>query len=284
MKLKMLKGLPASGKTTKARELVRESGSAGRINRDDLRAMLFDSVWTGKREGIVIDCEKAIAEVLLKHGQTPIIDDTNLTPKHRDLWSGFSQEKGAAFEAIDLTAESPETCCLRDYNRKHPVGRAVIWRMALQAGLIAWEDRPIIVCDIDGTLADGSHRERHLKGEKKDWKSYYAELSGDAPINLVVRWVRELSKEHTICLVSGRPDTYQRETLVWMIDNGIPYDYLFMRSGGDKRPDTEVKKQILDWLPKDKIKFVIDDRPSVIRMWRENGLTVYPVRGACEDF
>ena len=284
MILKMLKGLPASGKTTKARELVKESGSAGRINRDDLRAMLFDSVWTGKREGVVIDCEKAIAEVLLKHGQTPIIDDTNLLPKHRDLWSRFAQEKGVAFGTVDLSGTSPEECCLRDCSRGRPVGRAVIWRMALQAGLIPWSDLPIILCDIDGTLANGEHREHHLKGEKKDWKSYYAELSGDSPIDLVVRWVRELSQDHTICLVSGRPDTYQRETLVWLIDNGIPYDYLFMRSGGDKRPDTEVKKQILDGLPKEKIKFVIDDRPRVIRMWRENGLTVYPVRGACEDF
>ena len=46
----------------------------------------------------------------------------------------------------------------------------------------------------------------------------------------------------------------------------------------------EQKADILKYLPKEKIAFVIDDRPSVIRMWRENGLSVIPVRGACEEF
>ena len=59
----MLKGFPGSGKSTLARQLVKESGNSGRINRDDLRAMLFNSEWTGKREQVTIDCEKAIADV-----------------------------------------------------------------------------------------------------------------------------------------------------------------------------------------------------------------------------
>ena len=52
-----------------------------------------------------------------------------------------------------------------------------------------------------------------------------------------------------------------------------------MRRGTDKRPDTEVKKQILDTYFPDKsvIHTVIDDRPSVIRMWREQGLKVIDV-------
>jgi len=47
MKLKILRGLPGSGKSTLAKQLVKDSGSSGRINRDDLRAMIFDSVWSG---------------------------------------------------------------------------------------------------------------------------------------------------------------------------------------------------------------------------------------------
>ena len=49
-------------------------------------------------------------------------------------------------------------------------------------------------------------------------------------------------------------------------------DHVFMRSSGDKRPDTQVKADILKFIPKDKVVLVIDDRPSVCRMWRENGL------------
>lgn len=31
----------------------------------------------------------------MEHDQVPIVDDTNLTPKHRDMWSGFAKDNGA---------------------------------------------------------------------------------------------------------------------------------------------------------------------------------------------
>ena len=40
MKLLLLKGLPASGKTTFAKELVRKDGNWVRVNKDDLWSVL----------------------------------------------------------------------------------------------------------------------------------------------------------------------------------------------------------------------------------------------------
>ena len=284
MKLTMLKGLPGSGKSTFARQAVKESGNSGRINRDDLRAMLFNSEWTGKREQVTIDCEKAIADVLFRHGMNPIIDDTNLGEKHRMMWSQFAKDHTQMFVAQDMQVDIP-TCRDRDSKRNPGVGRAVIDRMALQNGMIDWGEKPIILCDIDGTLADGRHREHLVQGEKKDWDGYYAILEHDSPINAVVRWVRELHKDHTVCLLSGRPDTHQLKTMIWLMLNSVPYDWLFMRAGGDKRPDVQVKGDFLKHLPKEKVVFAIDDRPCVIReVWRANGVRVIPVRGECEEF
>ena len=48
-KLIMLSGLPASGKTTKARELMVEYGNAVRVNKDDLRDMLHTGSWSGQK-------------------------------------------------------------------------------------------------------------------------------------------------------------------------------------------------------------------------------------------
>lgn len=283
MKLKMMSGLPASGKTTYARELV-DTGNSGRINRDDLRAMVFNGVWTGKREGVIVDIEKAIAEVLIKHKITPVIDDTNLTDGHRAMWSGFAKAHDVAFETYDLDP-GHFTCVRRDELRNRSVGEAVINRMALKAGRIDFHGLPIVLVDIDGTLADGTHRQGHLKGPRKDWKTYYSLLSEDEPIDFVVRWVRELSKDHIICLVSGRPDTYQHETLAWLRKHHIPFNFLFMRAGNDKREDYIVKEEILNMLPRELIQFAIDDRPQVIeKCWRKNGIKVYPVAGACEPF
>lgn len=281
-KLKMLSGLPASGKTTLARKIVKESGSAGRINRDDLRAMLFDSVWSGKREAVVVDCEKAIAAVLMNNQMLAVVDDTNLTHRHRDMWSAFAQSQKASFETQFLDSDLA-TCIDRDRKRAKPVGPAVITKLAAVAGKLAFKEE-IVLCDIDGTLADGTHREHFLHGEKKDWQSYYALLSDDAPIDIICRWIYAEKHERTVILVSGRPDTYQNETIAWLDKHGIGYDYLLMRSGGDKRPDTQVKADILKLLPKEKIVCVIDDRPSVVRMWKENGLRVVSVRGQCEEF
>jgi hypothetical protein len=101
----------------------------------------------------------------------------------------------------------------------------------------------------------------------------------------VIHRVNDLYSTHTVCLVSGRPDTYQRETMLWLIKQGVPYHWLFMRPGSDKRPDTLIKAEFLKHLPKEKIALVLDDRPSVCRMWEENGLTVEWVRGRdCEEF
>jgi hypothetical protein len=104
-------------------------------------------------------------------------------------------------------------------------------------------------------------------------------LSEDGPNSLVIHKVNDLYPTHTVCLVSGRPDTYQHETMHWLARQGVPYHWLFMRPGSDKRPDVQIKEEFLKHMPKENIALVIDDRPVVCRMWEANGLTVEWARG-----
>lgn len=286
-KVKILQGLPASGKSTMARQLVRDGNAVGRVNRDDLRSMVFNNSWSREREKIIIDIEKAIAKVLLDNKHSVVIDDTNLTTKHENLWKNFSQSNNVSCELLNLGVDIT-TCIERDKLRDKAVGPAIIHRMALDSGLITF-DRNIVIVDVDGTIANGEHREHFLHvplGQRKDWDSYFEAMIGDAPVIPIINWVNELAKDHTICIVSGRPDTYQHETVKWLDEVAhIHYDHIFMRRGSDKRPDVDVKSDILHKLPKDKILMAIDDRPSVINgCWRKNGIMVIPVRGECEDF
>ena len=213
-----------------------------------------------------------------------------------------------------------ELCVRRDAQRKGKaqVGRAVIERMALFAGLIdipvslSRGTRNLVILDIDGTVANLEHRREILrpkcavclgqgfvpdedsalagsdspcgacggKGfQKKDWYTFYSQVSQDTPIPAIIDLATTLRNAgYRILVVSGRPISWGdleigKETVKWLAENNVIYDHIFMRNGGDSREDTIVKQEILDKLPKDRIAYVLDDRDSVVKMWRDNGLT-----------
>lgn len=139
-------------------------------------------------------------------------------------------------------------------------------------------DTKIVLVDIDGTLADVSHRLHHIQGPgRKDWKSFFKKMKDDPPVDIVVRWVRNLAPEYDVVVVSGRPDDYREETELWLESHGIRYSQLLMRRAGDRRPDYVVKQELLSELDPARIAFVIDDRPTVCDMWRGCGLRVFQV-------
>lgn len=136
-------------------------------------------------------------------------------------------------------------------------------------------DRTAIICDIDGTLADIRHRLHYVHGKPKSWDKFFAEMGKDT-VHVDIAWmVRKLNEHASVILVSGRPENYRNTTVAWLIANNIYHDALYMRPEGDMRADYIVKSQILDGILDDgwNIRLVIDDRPSVVAMWRESGLT-----------
>ncbi|HYP25450.1 MAG TPA: hypothetical protein VE262_01915 [Blastocatellia bacterium] len=146
------------------------------------------------------------------------------------------------------------------------------------------ENRKSVIVDIDGTLADVDHRLHHIRGKRKKWKKFFSLMSEDEPIKEVVEQVKELAKDHDIYVVSGRPDDYLEVTLAWLKLHEVPFKDLYMRESGDYRPDFVVKQEILDaHFDKENVELVIEDRPSVIRMWRSNGLKVQDV-GSGREF
>lgn len=277
MKLIMLKGLPASGKSTVAEKIIKEGGEFFRVNRDLLRKMLHCDVWSGKREGTTIFAQQLLVAQLLSEGKNVIVDDTNLGDKHVEMWKMMAENYGAKFEIIDMMKEVDyEECVKRNNERENGVPSGVIENMALQYGLTP--HKRFIVCDIDGTIADVTHRLKHVKGDKKDWKAFFAEMNEDTPRHDVWDKVKKLSRDEDvhIILVSARPEDYREVTEQWLRDNNMDDAIsLIMRRKGDKRPDTDVKGDIYQrYLAQYDIVKVFDDRPSVIRMWEENGLEV----------
>lgn len=271
----MLEGLPASGKSTYAKELVLGGGNWVRINRDLLRTMLHFDKWSGKKEGDTILASQEIALAMLKSHTNVIIDDTNLSSRHENMWREIAASVGASFEKKSFTTDWSE-CIARDRDRDKKVGHNVILAMAMQYDKIP-ELRKIIVCDIDGTVADCDHRRHHLDSTPKDWKGFFSEMNKDLPRIHVYDDVYDLSV-HTgadIIFVSARPEDYREATEEWLRYYGMDHFHLLMRPSNDSRPDTEVKEEIYNkYLSHYEIVKVFDDRPSVIRMWESKGLDV----------
>lgn len=284
-KLILLKGLPASGKSTKAKEIV-EQGGWVRVNRDLLRTMLHFDNFTSRNEGRTVDAEKALVRSFLTSNMNVVVDDCNLNPKNRDMWSGIARDCNSKFEVEDMKTHWSE-CVSRDSSRDKRVGKDVIKDMALQYNLFKSE-KGIVLCDIDGTIADVTHRLHHVKKEPKDWKSFFEALEGDAPRTDVLFRLWELEDQgYDVMFVTARPEDYRSETETWLqlvAKVGWRHFTMVMRRSGDKRPDTEVKQEMYDkYFKHYNVVKVFDDRPRVIEMWRENGLEVEDV-GAGIDF
>lgn len=138
----------------------------------------------------------------------------------------------------------------------------------------------IAVFDLDGTLADISHRTHYILGPEKDWGAFFGLVSKDKPIEASCTILRTLAMSgFTIWIMSGRSDATRDQTVAWLRKHGVVFDELLMRSEGDRTPDHELKRSWVNspLVPREHIKMVFEDRSRVVQMWREEGFQTYQV-------
>lgn len=274
----MLKGLPASGKSTWARDAAARDRSVVRVNKDDLRSMCHDGNWDGKREKTIIAIRDAIIEACLSRGQSVIVDDTNFQPAHETRLRELAAKHDAKF-GIKVFDVDVETCVERDAKRPRPVGEQVIRQMyrafvaPQPTGAKPWLF-PAIIVDVDGTLADMGDRD-----------PYRDDLAGrDMPREDVISVVRALAAADPalrVIVMSGRDEGRAGTvTQEWLIRHKIPHDMLLMRKAGDTRKDSIIKRELFDAHIAGRyfVRLVLDDRDQVVRMWRDDlGLPCHQV-------
>lgn len=130
--------------------------------------------------------------------------------------------------------------------------------------------RQAFICDIDGTLA--------LRGNRDPYDmTRVSEDLVNEPVAIVVRALTRSDFE--AIFTSGRSEKARDATIAWIRKvTGVYTFVLMMRAAGDGRSDAIVKREMLDTISKQyEIKLVIDDRNSVVDMWRSNGLTCFQV-------
>ena len=297
MKLIINRGLPASGKSTLTKmEVAADYNNVVRVNRDDIRTMLHESVWKGQEtESVVVMMRDAMLRAAMKAKKPVVIsDDTNLDPKVVKQLAKIGEFFG--YEVIVRDFDVPlKECIERDARRdgKSSVGEDVIRGMHkkyFKGG--QFPENPLgkievvqfepyvadlslpkaVIFDIDGTLA--SH-----EGVRSPYD--YTKVGLDKPREAVVNAMENYAlNDYVIIILSGREDSCRGDTLVWLGNNTclglmdrfkIGDWHLFMRKAGDKRQDRVIKGELFDKHIRYNfnVEAVFDDRDQVVSLWRD---------------
>lgn len=136
-----------------------------------------------------------------------------------------------------------------------------------------------IAFDIDGTLADCSHRRHFVETRPKDWDAFFAACTDDAPIPVAIEILQNLDRVdyHSIAFFTGRPERTRVVTVAWLLKHCGPSaaaNVVYMRADGDRRDDSVVKAEYLDYFRPD---LIFDDRTRVVEMWRSLGIPCFQV-------
>ena len=279
-------GISASGKTTKANEIINsnKSNPSGyiNVNRDDLRFSLFgftswaDYKFSKTREAFITKSQFDTATLAISLGMNVIVSDTNLSKKTRDKWKAFCKDQGVDYR--ELIVDTPvEECQKRNAVRANGIDPSVIYdqhkRFLEQFGdkYIGNPDLPkAIIVDIDGTLA-------HMDGKRGpySWDKVYEDRLDEE----VAMFLGYAIADHEIIILSGRDGICRKLTYGWLCDKGVCFNELFMREAGDNRPDTVIKRELFDNNIKGNynVKLCIDDRPCMVNMWNDMGIKTWAV-------
>ena len=136
----------------------------------------------------------------------------------------------------------------------------------------------IVLCDIDGTIANNDHRQHYLEG-KKDWDGFFSELINDDPIPKIINQINDLhSLGKKIVFVTGRPERYRKQTLLWLLKY---FDFelsVFMRKDKDRRHKLIIKKEIFELnFDVNEIFLVYENDEELVLMWKDIGTNVFYV-------
>lgn len=295
----VLIGLPGSGKSTYANELVANTDYV-KVSRDDIRLSLKGSyIVPSELEDLVSSIQDTTIKTLISKNKDFVVDNTHCKISYiKDLINKYGKDTEITLHVVgsELSLKQVHE---RNVNRDKAVPTEVVDKMNagfkyVKSNLKELNDLvanlansvptkhvipkrndslpSAIIVDIDGTIANMNDTRGPFDWHKVDL---------DTPVIDVIRVVRELSKTHSVIFLSGREDSCRQLTEDWLLKHyGSDFAILHMRKEGDFRKDAIIKKEIYinKILPFFNVRASFDDRDQVVHMWREElGLTCFQV-------
>lgn len=295
-------GPSGSGKSTRTEELKKKNKELQIIGRDKIRS-LFNRTYTlnGEEfENMVTIIEENMIKTLVQNKISFIIDNTNLKietiEKYIELIKDINSEYSIFLEIMDVSLKE----CF-DNNHKKSSGKIEEHIIEKQFQLYKnnfndyWNTLNIVdklekekyvpdilnekavIFDMDGTLS--------FPDERK-WFDYSL-IPFDKTYDKIIYLISLFKKDnYKIIIVTARENkivdnkTVKELTVDWLNDNKIYFDEIFIREFEDSRKDAVVKKEIFNKHIRNKynVQYVLDDRYSVVKMWRKLGLTCLQVK------
>ena len=293
------RGLPASGKSTFAREWVNESpDNRVEVNRDNIRAAInYPAHGNKEQEDVVTTVATAHMNAAAAQGFNIIVSDTNLRERYIKNHIKWAVRNDYTVEVKDFIVEVDELIT-RNNARGNTVDNDVIYNLASRFPYNNWrsqeslmeavgvglrdtlppyrndETNPdAIIVDIDGTLA-------HHEGVRSPFD--FDKVGLDNPDTAVMRAVQSAyDTGYTVIVVSGRSESCREDTEAWLERYKVPYHgKLFMRPRGDTRADWIIKDEIIRTHIQDNyhVVYCLDDRNQVVSHNRAMGYKVFQVQ------
>lgn len=309
--LKVLRGLPQSGKTTLANAWVAEDpGWRARVSRDDIATQLYGSPHFLNRHQTetVATVEHNMVTTLLKAKLSVVVDSVNLRIRDVQDWQSKSAKTSIPLEIEDVWAVPGDASkslnlCIKRYKEnfvgvdgeaivRDYFGRYVVKgkypiipeMVSDQEATGEWQtyvpDESLpdaYIFDIDGTIAQMFGRSPFA----------WDRVGEDEPITNVIEVAKALHKAgFEIVLVSGRDVVCFDITSSWLEVSEVIHSALHMKPLNSKQADDKFKHEVFykEIAPKYNVRGVFDDRLRVCRMWEEIGLTLFRVGPIDADF
>lgn len=237
IKVEMLVGIPGSGKSTYAKQIVAKDPSNWvRINNDDLRAMMNGSVWSADYEKMITDARNYFIRDALKRGKNVIIDNLNLNRRHFDDVCKIAKSINRDIQVFEKmfyiefeeavernskregAARVPDDVMKRWWKEsggkqfKFSKGRVEIFNqrnanLAQTVGAPTWNDSlpTAVLCDLDGTLA--------LIHNRSPYDASDCDIKDLPNWSVIETIIAHYKAGRKIIFCSGREDKYRPETV-----------------------------------------------------------------------
>ena len=266
----ILRGLPKSGKTTMANELLKKHPNSIRLNKHDLGPLLFRHRRnTPKTQKLLNELYFGLAENALKINMNVIDDNCNLDRISIRWYERFVKANKQHRVKIVNVATPLDICLKRNAKSKLPLSKDSIVDMAFRYK-VAKQDKRWILVGIDDILYDYRKREgmAKLNGSILDQDVLYdpKNLEKDVVLQSGVDLIKKhVNDEYDIIFYSFRPERARKITESQLINAELFWSRLIMQPNNATKPKlATIRNDISTLVDVSKCIYCIEKNPTII--------------------